>query len=60
MPAPLPAFRTLLLALAFVVVDAITPGKLGDTVTGEGEQPAALMTAAAMLSVGAIVAAAIS
>ena len=50
----------LLLAIAFVVVDAITPGRLGETVTEEGDQPAAMMTAAAMLSVGAIVAAPIS
>ena len=50
----------LLLAVAFTVVDAITPGRLGETVTSEGEQPAALMTAAALLSVGGIVAASIS
>ncbi len=50
----------LMLGLAFFVIDLITPGKLGDFVVGEGEQPAAWMTAAALLSVGAIVAAAIS
>ncbi len=50
----------LMLALAFLVIDLITPGKLGDFVVGEGEQPAAWMTAAALLAVGAIVAAAIS
>lgn len=50
----------LMLALAFLVVDLITPGKLGDVVVGEGERPAAWLTAAALLSVGAIVAAAIS
>ncbi len=50
----------LMLGLAFFVIDLITPGKLGDFVVGEGEQPAAWMTAAALLSVGAIVAASIS
>jgi len=50
----------LMLGLAFLVIDLITPGKLGDFVVGEGEQPAAWMTAAALLAVGAIVAAAIS
>jgi uncharacterized membrane protein YjfL (UPF0719 family) len=50
----------LMLGLAFLVLDLLTPGKLGDLVVGEGEQPAAWLTAAALLSVGAIVAAAIS
>jgi len=50
----------LMLGLAFFVIDLITPGKLGEFVVGEGEQPAAWMTAAALLTVGAIVAAAIS
>lgn len=50
----------LMLGLAFFVIDLITPGKLGEFVVGEGEQPAAWMTAAALLAVGAIVAAAIS
>lgn len=50
----------LMLGLAFFVIDLITPGKLGDVVVGEGEQPAAWMTAAALLAVGAIVAASIS
>ena len=50
----------LMLGLAFLVIDLITPGKLGDFVVGEGEQPAAWMTGAALLAVGAIVAAAIS
>jgi uncharacterized membrane protein YjfL (UPF0719 family) len=50
----------LLLGLAYVIVDVITPGRLGDAVMGEGDQPAAVMTAAALLSVGGIVAAAIA
>lgn len=50
----------LMLGLAFFVIDLVTPDKLGDFVVGEGEQPAAWMTAAALLAVGAIVAAAIS
>ena len=51
----------LLMALAFVVVDLVTPGRLGEAVTQPGDhQPAAWMTAAAMLAVGAIVAASIS
>lgn len=50
----------LMLGLAFFVIDLITPGRLGEFVVGEGEQPAAWMTAAALLAVGAIVAAAIS
>jgi uncharacterized membrane protein YjfL (UPF0719 family) len=50
----------LMLALAFLVLDLVTPGRLGEHVVGEGEQPAAWMAAAALVSVGAIVAAAIS
>ncbi len=49
-----------MLALAYVVIDLITPGRLGDFVEAEGEQPAAYMTAAALIAVGAIVAASIS
>ena len=51
----------LLLGVAFVVVDVITPGKLGDIVMGEeGHEPMVFVTAAALLSIGGIVAAAIS
>lgn len=50
----------IMLALAYIVIDLITPGRLGDFVEAEGEQPAAYMTAAALIAVGAIVAAAIS
>ena len=51
----------ILLGVAFAVVDLITPGKLGDSVMGEeGHEPMVWVTAAALLSVGGIVAAAIS
>lgn len=49
-----------LLALSFWVVDWLTPGDLGHTVTSPAPHPAAWLTAASHLSVGAIVAAAIS
>jgi uncharacterized membrane protein YjfL (UPF0719 family) len=49
-----------LLGVAFVVIDLITPGRLGDSVTREGHEPMAYVTAAALLSVGGIIAAAIS
>jgi uncharacterized membrane protein YjfL (UPF0719 family) len=50
-----------LLGVAFVVVDLITPGKLGDIVMGEeGHEPMVFVTAGALLSIGGIVAAAIS
>ncbi len=51
----------LLMGVAFVVVDLITPGKLGDIVMGEeGHEPMVFVTSAALLSIGAVVAAAIS
>jgi uncharacterized membrane protein YjfL (UPF0719 family) len=50
-----------LLGVAFVVVDVITPGRLGEIVMGEeGHEPMVFVTGAALLSVGGIVAAAIS
>ena len=50
-----------LLALAFAAVDRITPGSLGEILTDEHEDPAvAYVTAASLLGVGAIIAAAIS
>ena len=50
-----------LLGVAFTVVDLITPGKLGDIVAGEeGHEPMVFVTGAALLSIGGIVAAAIS
>jgi uncharacterized membrane protein YjfL (UPF0719 family) len=49
-----------LLAIAYAVVDLMTPGRLGDSLMGEGHQPLVFVTAASLLAVGAIVAAAIS
>ena len=50
-----------LLAAAFAVIDLITPGKLGESLMGEeGHEPMVFVTAAALLAVGAIVAAAIT
>jgi uncharacterized membrane protein YjfL (UPF0719 family) len=50
-----------LLALAFAAVDRVTPGRLGDILADEHEDPAvAYVTGASLLSVGAIIAAAIS
>jgi uncharacterized membrane protein YjfL (UPF0719 family) len=51
----------ILLAVAFAMVDVMTPGKLGDSVMGEdGHEPMVWVTSAALLAVGGIVAAAIS
>jgi uncharacterized membrane protein YjfL (UPF0719 family) len=50
-----------LLGLAFVAVDKATPGKLGEILADEHEDPAvAYVTAASLLAVGVIIAAAIS
>lgn len=49
-----------LLAVAFAVIDMITPGKLGDSLMGEEHEPMVYVTAASLVSVGGIVAAAIS
>ena len=50
-----------LLAIAYGVIDLMTPGRLGESVMGEeGHEPLVYVTAAALLSVGAVVAAAIS
>jgi len=50
-----------LLGIAFAVVDRITPGRLGDVLADEHEDPAvAYVTSAALLGIGAIIAAAIS
>lgn len=50
-----------LLALAFAVIDLCTPGKLGESLTGEeGHEPMVLVISAALIAVGGIVAAAIS
>lgn len=49
-----------LLALSFLLVDRLTPGDLGAIVTQDRLHPAVFVTVAMHLSVGAIVAAAIS
>ncbi len=49
-----------LLAVSFTVVDALTPGKLGDVLESERVEPVAWVLAAFMVGVGAILAAAIS
>lgn len=50
-----------LLAVAFGLIDLVTPGKLGESVMGEeGHEPMVFVTSAALISVGGIVAAAIS
>lgn len=50
----------LLLGISFVVVDKVTPGKLGVICTDEARHPAVYVTVATQLALGAIVAAAIS
>ena len=49
-----------LLAVSFVVVDALTPGRLGEHVTDRVFHPAVLLTAATHLAVGAVVAASLA
>ena len=49
-----------LLGVAFVVVDLLTPGKLGEILMGDEHEPMVYVTGAALVSVGGIVAAAIS
>lgn len=49
-----------LVAASFVVIDRLTPGDLGAMLTDTRPHPAVYVTVAAHLSVGAIVAAAIS
>lgn len=49
-----------LLALVFVAMDRLTPGKLGDICTSTDHHPAVYVIVATMLTMGAIVAAAIS
>ena len=50
-----------LLAVAFTTIDRLTPGKLGEILTDEHEDPAAAyVVAASLLAIGAIIAAAIS
>ncbi len=49
-----------LLAISFVVVDALTPGSLGEIVCSPEPHPAAYVTASGHLALAAIVAASIS
>ena len=49
-----------LMGISFKVIDVITPDRLGHIIAGEGDQPVTYMIAAALISLGAILAAAIS
>ena len=49
-----------LMGVAFVVVDALTPGELGQTICEPEPHPAAWVTAATHLAIAGIVAAAVS
>ncbi|MDE9366253.1 DUF350 domain-containing protein [Luteipulveratus sp. YIM 133132] len=49
-----------IMAVCFVVIDALTPGRLGDLVTDSERHPAAWVGASSHISVALIVAAAIS
>jgi uncharacterized membrane protein YjfL (UPF0719 family) len=49
----------LLQVVAFVVLDLLTPGKLGETLMQVGFHPASLVTAAATLAVSAVIVASI-
>lgn len=49
-----------LMAASFLVLDAVTPGRLGELVTDAELHPAVWVTAAVHVSVGLVVAAAIS
>lgn len=49
-----------LLSLSFLVVDVLTPGKLGAIVVDDHPHPAVYVSAATHLAVGAVVSAAIS
>src|SRR5215217_6471288 len=44
-----------LLGVAFVAVDLLTPGKLGDILMGDEHEPMVYVTSAALLAVGGIV-----
>ena len=50
----------ILLAVAFVVLDLLTPGKLGELMTDDKDDPAIWVTVAVQLAVGVIVAASIT
>ena len=50
----------IVLGLSFVIIDMLTPGKLGDIIVDETHWAAALVSGAAHLAVGGVVAAALS
>ena len=49
-----------LLAVAFVILDLLTPGRLGELMTDDKDDPAIWVTVAVQLAVGVIVAASIT
>lgn len=49
-----------LLGLAFVVLDLVTPGKLGELVTDEKDDPAVWVTVAMQLAIGLVVVASLT
>ncbi|MGH3434267.1 MAG: DUF350 domain-containing protein [Thermocrispum sp.] len=49
-----------LMAVAFVLIDVVTPGKLGATLTDPEPQPAAWITAVVHVAISAIIAASVS
>ena len=49
-----------LMGISFRVIDVITPDRLGHIIAGEGDQPVTYLIVAALISLGAILAAAIS
>lgn len=44
-----------LLVVGFVVIDLLTPGKLGDLIMKERSKPAAIITAAGLIAISAVV-----
>ncbi|GAB3449148.1 hypothetical protein GCM10027570_23340 [Streptomonospora sediminis] len=50
----------LLMGLSFLLIDVLTPGKLGEMLTGDETHPAAWVNAAAHVAIALMVAAAIS
>lgn len=49
-----------LLSVSFLLMDLLTPGKLGDIITEDRFHPAALVTAASHVAIGAVVAASVT
>ncbi len=54
------ALGVALLGVAFVVLDLLTPGRLGDMLTDESDDPAVWVTVAIQLAIGLVVAASIT